>query len=211
MLSTSDAQKLEHFTGGAPQLFEVAGREQLAVLLEHGLTSKSKVADLGCGALRGGRWVIPVLGAYGYCGVEPVREKVELGLRDFVNPDLVRLLKPRFSYNAEFRLDEFGEQFTHVIMRSIWTHSTRAQIEQSLDSFVAHSTPDAVLLTSVVPVSYLPFHWHPDYRGSDWVAPGVVAHRHHWLRGACQKRGLKITRVHRPPVGGQHWLRITRK
>jgi len=97
VLAVTNARNLDHFTGGAPQLFEAAGREQLAVLLDHGLTSKSKVADLGCGALRGGRWVIPVLEPLGYCGVEPFREKVARGLRDFINPDLVRLLRPRFS------------------------------------------------------------------------------------------------------------------
>jgi len=211
VLGVTNARNVEQFTGGAPQLFEAAGREQLAVLLDHGLTSKSKVADLGCGALRGGRWVIPVLEPFGYCGVEPFREKVERGLRDFVNPDLVRLLRPRFSYNADFSLDDFSETFTHVILRSVWTHSTREQIQQSLDAFVEHSTADAVMLTSVVPISYLPFHWYPDYRGSTWVAPDVVAHRYGWLRAACRERRLEIARVHRKRLGGQRWLRITWK
>ena len=42
------------FTGGPAKHFEVAGRNQLAVLLEHGLHTSSRVLDIGCGALRGG-------------------------------------------------------------------------------------------------------------------------------------------------------------
>jgi SAM-dependent methyltransferase len=87
------------FLGGPPELFERAGRESLVVLLENGLTADSTVLDIGCGALRSGRWIIPLLEAEHYCGIEPQREMVERGLREFVADDIVRVKKPRFEFN----------------------------------------------------------------------------------------------------------------
>ena len=57
--------------------FHRLGREQLVTLLEHGLTESSYLLDIGCGNLRGGRWLIPLLAPGHYCGIEPVPERVE--------------------------------------------------------------------------------------------------------------------------------------
>jgi len=205
------------FTGGPIELFDVAGREQLIALLEHGLVPTSVVADIGCGALRGGRWIIPLLEAGHYCGVEPNQAMVDRGLREFVDADIARLKSPRFSFNSDFDLSEFDVLFTHVLMRSIWTHCSKQQIEKSLDAVVRFGSPDVVLLTSVVKPSRNPFSAKSDYKGDSWVGrshesdvPGVVAHSFPWLRKACRTRGLSMAHWRRRPVNDQIWLRITR-
>jgi hypothetical protein len=208
----------EFFTGGPPALFDVAGREQLSVLMDHGLTPASRLVDLGCGALRGGRWVIPILDRGHYCGVEPNSAMLAHGLREFIDPEIVKIKQPRFSTNDQFDLSEFDTRFTHMIMRSVWTHASKGQIEASLDSFLKWSTPDGVLLTSVVPMrtGWNPWRWRPDYKGQEWVGishksdqPGVVAHNMRWIRRACSARQLRLRLVPREPLNGQRWLRIT--
>jgi len=208
----------ESFTGGPLASFDSAGREQLSVLMDHGLTPASRVVDLGCGALRAGRWLIPVLDRGHYCGVEPNEAMLARGLKDFIDPDIVKIKQPRFSTNDQFDLSEFGTQFTHMLMRSVWTHASKRQIESSLDSFLKWSTPDAVLLTSVLPMrtGWKPWRWRPDYNGQEWVGishesdqPGMVAHRMRWIRSACSARRLRVCRLRREPLNGQHWLRIT--
>jgi hypothetical protein len=210
---------IETFTGGHPAFFDEAGREQLAVLMDHGLTPASRVVDVGCGALRGGRWLIPVLDRGHYCGVEPNAAMLARGLEGFVDPDIVAIKHPRFSINDQFDLSGFDMQFTHMIMRSVWTHASKGQIESSLDAFVEWGTQDAVLLTSVVPIrnGWNPRHWRPDYQGDEWVGishvsdqPGIVAHRMRWIRGACRARRLQVHAVRRKPLNEQRWLRITR-
>ena len=207
----------EDFSGGPPEDFDTAGREQLVALLEHGLVPASTVADMGCGALRGGRWVIPLLEPGHYCGVEPNRSMVEAGLKNNLDPEVLRLKCPRFSYNAEFDLSEFGTRFSHVLMRSVWTHASKRQIEASLNSVVTWGTKDVVVLTSVLKPSRNPFSRRADYKGDAWVGrshesdqPGMVAHSYAWLRKACQARDLHMEPWNRPPLNGQHWLRIRR-
>jgi hypothetical protein len=211
----------EPFTGGPLRLFTPAGREQLVALLAHGLESSSTVADIGCGALRGGRWLIPLLDPGHYCGVEPNKEMLQRGLRDYLDPDLVLLKRPQFSYNDRFDLSEFGVQFTHVMLRSVWTHSAKSQIESCLDSIATFGTSDVVALASLVPrvTSWRrPWRLRSDYKGMQWVGrshesdqPGLVWHSMGWLRSACAQRGLVVRPWLRKPVGDQYWVRVTRR
>jgi SAM-dependent methyltransferase len=116
----------DEFLGGPPRLFERVGREQAIVLLEHGLTFESTVLDIGCGVLRGGRWIIPLLKPSHYCGIEPQRQMVERGLQDFVDQEILALKSPRFDYNDRFDFSVFDMKFSHFLARSIWTHASKA-------------------------------------------------------------------------------------
>jgi SAM-dependent methyltransferase len=201
----------EGFLGGGPGLFEIAGREQLIVLLEHGLEATSRVLDIGCGCLRGGRWIIPLLMPGHYCGIEPQRHMVERGLRDFVDIEMATLKKPRFDYNERFDFSVFGNTFTHFMARSIWTHAAKPHIEAMLEGVAKWGEPGSVFLTSYHPVRR---GW-PDYTGEEWVGrsheraePGGVAHSFKWIDRTCRALGLSVKALDRPPLkrGGQEWL-----
>jgi SAM-dependent methyltransferase len=202
------------FFGGPPELFDIVGREQLIVLLEHGLTFSSYVLDIGCGCLRGGRWIIPLLDKGHYCGIEPQPGMVSKGLKQFIDPDVLALKEPKFDYNDRFDFSVFGHKFTHFMARSIWSHASKPQIEQMLDGVAAWGEPNSVLLASF-------FRSFPlirrDYQGTSWVGEshesediGVVAHDFKWIKRACQQRGLSARIMRRPRVGGQNWA-VVRK
>jgi|GEM_PF-725265 SAM-dependent methyltransferase len=216
--TTGALTKLEEwnkdFLGGPPELFDRVGREQLIVLLEHGLTFSSYVLDIGCGCLRGGRWIIPLLDKGHYCGVEPQPGMVSKGLKQFIDPDMLTLKEPKFDYNERFDFSVFGHKFTHFMARSIWSHASKPQIELMLDGVAAWGEPNSVLLASF-------FRSFPllrrDYQGHSWVGEshesesvGVVAHDFKWIKRACQQRGLSASIMHRPRVGGQIWA-VVRK
>lgn len=203
------------FLGGPPQLFIPVGREQLIVLLEHGLTMESTVLDVGCGCLRGGRWIIPLVERGHYCGIEPSHHMLEKGLNQFVDPEIVRLKQPRFDHNDRFDFSVFDTKFTHFILRSIWSHTSKQQIETILDGMSAWGTQDAVLLASYYPASF--FRRRPDYKGTDWLGRshksttlGQIAHKFSWIRDAARRRGLTTQELDRPPLGDQVWLRVRR-
>ncbi len=127
-------------------LFDDVGREQLLALLEYGLNLDSVVLDIGCGLLRGGRWLIPLLEPGHYCGLEAVPDRVQQGLDQFLDPALVAIKNPRFDFNTEFDFSVFGVQFTHFVARSIWSHASKPQIEKMLDGFLQCGAPGAVML-----------------------------------------------------------------
>lgn len=202
------------FLGGPPELFDRVGREQLIALLEHGLTFSSYVLDIGCGCLRGGRWIIPLLDKGHYCGIDSQPGMVSKGLQRFIDQDVLALKEPKFDYNERFDFSVFGHPFTHFMARSIWSHASKQQIELMLDGIAAWGEPNSVLLASFF--RSLPL-LRRDYQGTAWIGEshesesvGVVAHDFKWIKQACQQRGLAASILHRRPVGGQTWA-VVRK
>jgi SAM-dependent methyltransferase len=220
------------FLGGPAELFDEAGRESLLVLLEQGLSFRSTVLDIGCGVLRGGRWIIPLLEPEHYCGIEPQRAMVERGLHEFVPPEIAEIKRPRFDYNDRFDFSMFGVRFSHFLARSIWTHAAKPQIETMLRGVRDMGTEDAVLLASFLhpsrfasaPRVVKALLWRlgsgplrSDYAGDAWVGrsgtsdtPGMIAHDFGWIRGTAQRYGLHAQELDRPPLTrhGQVWARV---
>lgn len=204
----------EDFLGGNPELFDEAGREQLIVLLEHGMQPDSTVLDIGCGCLRGGRWIIPLLEPGNYCGVEPMVHMVDKGLRQFLAPGIAELKKPRFDHNDRFDFSVFNTSFTHFLARSIWTHASKAQIETMLDGAARCGTDDFAFVSSFLPAKRF---GRKDYKGSSWIGKshesakaGVVRHSFKWIRDAAAARGLHASIVDRAPIQDQYWCLIRR-
>ena len=200
------------FLGGPVKHFARVGRNQLAVLLNNGLSPDSMVLDVGCGALRGGYWIMRVLDPGGYCGIEPNIAMLAAGLERIVEPEVVERAAPRFDHNDRFDFRVFATAFDFVIARSIWTHASKPQIETMLDSFAAVAAPGGVFLTSVLPVT----DERPDYTGEAWVGrshesddPGTVAHSMEWIEDAAARRHL-VVRTTGPNVLRQQWLAIRR-
>lgn len=201
------------FLGGPRKHFELVGRNQLVVLLSNGLSPDSAVLDVGCGALRGGYWIMRVLDRGRYFGIEPNREMLAAGLAHIVEPDVLERSAPQFDHGDRFDFSVLGTSFDFVIARSIWTHAAKSQIKAMLESFASVATPNGVFLTSVLPVS----DERPDYVGDAWVgrshqsdAGGTVAHSMEWIEDAASKHGLDVQRTG-PDVLRQQWLAIRRR
>jgi cyclopropane fatty-acyl-phospholipid synthase-like methyltransferase len=204
------------FLGGPPGVFEIAGRNQLMVLLSEGLYPGSKVLDIGCGCLRGGYWLIHFLDPECYFGIEPNRNMLDAGIRILLEPGLSDIKKPRFDGNADFDFAVFGESFDFLFARSIWLHASKMQIKTMLDGFVRYSNTGGVFITSYLRPSLL----RRDYKGENWKgrnhesdAPGMARHSLSWIRKECGNRGLFVEEIkekaYKPSF--QAWLRIKRK
>ena len=203
------------FLGGPSELFDMAGRMQLMLLVKEGLYPESKVLDIGCGCLRAGYWLIHFLNPSCYFGIEPNRTMLEAGFENILEPGLIGLKRPKFDGNADFDFSVFGERFDFFVARSIWTHASKIQIRAMLDGFVRHANRRATFLTSYVKPSLFR---RSDYKGTDWVGrshtsdvPGIVRHSLSWIRRECQVRQLPVEPIRQNAFnfGGQKWLRIS--
>ena len=219
------------FTGGPVERFAEVGAMQLATLLLSGLQPNSLVLDVGCGALRGGYWLLHFLNPDCYYGLEPNREMLEAGLRDLIEEDVLRCKRPQFDHNDRFDFSVFGRTFDFVLARSMWTHASKAQIDVMLDQFVTWSSPTGCFLTSYRPafprqlralpalIPALAENMPPmdDYRDDVWIGrshqsseAGMVQHSYRWIVTECRARRLKVRQLRYPVAQGQYWLQIRR-
>ncbi len=111
--------------------------------------------DVGCGALRAGYWLMRFLDAECYFGIEPNRDMLRVGLEQIVQPEVVVGAAARFTYNDDFDFSVFNERFDFVLARSIWTHTSKAQIRMMLSSFATTAAPGGAFLVSYHPASVL--------------------------------------------------------
>jgi hypothetical protein len=158
-------------------------------------------------------WLVRFLDPDCYCGIEPARQRVELGQRYLFSNDELESKRPRFDSNASFDVSVFATQFDFFLAYSIWTHCSKAHIETTLDGFLDNSTPTGVFLASYLP----PTTADEDYMGDSWVGtshesdePGVIRHSLEWIKDACRRRGLKLSTLEGEDFDSQYWLRVDR-
>ncbi|MEM1183137.1 MAG: class I SAM-dependent methyltransferase [Acidobacteriota bacterium] len=202
------------FLGVPRETYEVGGRAQFVRLLEHGLLPESRVLEIGCGTLRIAYWLLRFLEPGHYAGIEPARDRVELGRQYLFEPATLDRARPRFDFNAEFDTTVFGTPFDYFLAGSIWTHCSKAHIETMLDGFLKVTPPTGLFLTSYLPAASP----EEDYRGDTWVGtshestvPGVIRHDLAWIRSACERRELSVTELPGLDCDSQYWLRIERR
>jgi hypothetical protein len=197
------------FLGIPVKDFEAGGKEQLRYLQRAGLCSGSKLVDIGCGVLRAGYWVIGFLDPDSYCGIEPHRERLRMGIHGILDPGTMERKRPRFDSNAKFDTSVFTDKFDFFLAYSIWTHASKPQIQTMLDAFLRDSTDKGKFLTT-----YLPADWiRRDYRGGKWYGtshesnvPGCIRHSFKWIKAECELRGLIVSKLARDVTHRQSWL-----
>ena len=192
------------FTGGPPAMFERVGRESFVALLRNGMYPHSTCLDIGCGNLRLGYWLINFLQPGGYFGIDPERTRVEFGVRHVIGEEVADAKRPSFDHNGDFDLTVFGRRFDFAVARSIWTHTSKAQIRAMLDGFAECAADEGVFLAS-----YVPAKEGDGFAGDDWVTLPLVEHGLDWVGRECASRGLAVRQL--PDViNDQPWLRIER-
>lgn len=197
------------------------------LLLDEGLLPHHKLLDVGCGALRAGYWFIHHLEPDCYFGTEPNKKRLRVGRNRILEAEVEAEKRPRFSTDESFDFGVFGDdvRFDFVVARSVWTHASKVQIAQMLDSFRDRAAPGARFLTSYIPAHIIgapsgstgrKAFWMRDYTGDEWVGTshkrkraGLVAHKKSWIDKACADRGLRVETIPGEVINRQKWLRIT--
>ena len=199
------------FTGGAADLFTEVGQRTLAMLVEQGLKPQHHVLDIGSGCLRCGIPLINYLQPERYCGIEPNLIMQRFGQQYLLSPEQQSAKKPRFDDNKHFDFSTFDKRFDVFVARSIWTHTSRQQIQQCLDSFGENRNPGGVFFASMIPTS----NHKEAYLGDEWLGlsdsslqVGYAYHPYDWLETQCQARGLQLQELSEHHFNDQIWLRI---
>lgn len=106
------------FVGG---LWDEVGTLQFDFMRRCGLLPEHKLADVGCGALRGGIHFIQYLQKGNYYGLDINKSLVKAGKREIVTADLSDK-EPNLLISDRFDLSRFEVQFDYALAISLFTH-----------------------------------------------------------------------------------------
>ena len=178
---------------GPPDRFDFMSATQFALLFALGLRDWHRVLDFGCGSLRLGRLLIPFLRPERYFGIDPNRWLISDGVDRELGRSILRLKRPRFSYNADFDCMVFGEglTFDFVVAQSILTHCGEDLMERLTREAASVLSQSGKFVFSIVEHDD-PLH-SPNVGG--WVYPHCVAYGTRRVKEACARAGLQSRRL----------------
>ncbi len=120
LLNGIDISEKHHrgFVGG---MWEEMGRLQIQFMLENGLNPKSKLLDIGCGALRGGIYFIRYLNKGNYFGLDINSSMIEAAKYELQHEGL-NDKNSTLLVNDKFEFSLFESEFDFILAQSVFTH-----------------------------------------------------------------------------------------
>jgi len=158
---------------GPPDQYDFMGASQFRLLTALGLRENHNLLDFGCGSLRAGRLFIPYLLPGRYFGLEPNKWLIDEGIDSELGRDILRVKRPTFRHDEDFRATQFGVQFDFILAQSIFSHTGGDLVTKVLAEFGACLNPAGLVLATFLHPHQL--DGAPDFTGSGWVYPDCVA------------------------------------
>lgn len=156
----------KYFTGGPKNIFMEVAFASFYSLTMLGMSPKSKLLDIGCGALRNGIFLINYLDTNNYFGIEPNNIMLEEGI-DKLGKTILENKNPMFSNNEDFQFSsEFPNNlFDLIFARSIFTHTSISMMDKCFYEISKVVGKDSKILLSYVE----PNNGEEEYSGDTWV------------------------------------------
>jgi len=188
---------------GSPDKYDVAAATQLSLLTYLGLREHHTLLDIGCGSLRAGKLFIPYLLPNRYCGIEPQKWLVEEGIANECGSDQISIKEPEFLYDSQFTCTAFDRQFDYLLAHSIFTHATEPQVRRCVEQAARCMHEESVFVATIVKGS-------SDYKGNDWVYPGVVTYTWEFVVEVAAEHHLGAIELAWPHPNQQTWVALAR-
>jgi SAM-dependent methyltransferase len=183
---------------GPPHKYDLIAAMQFRVFTSLGLREHHYLLDIGCGSLRAGRLFIPYLLPDHYFGIEPEPGLVEEGIEKELGRDAIRIKRPTFSDNDDFRLTIFDRRFDFMVAHSIFTHAAVSQIRACLAEAKKALEDDGTFAATYIPDE-------SNYEGEGWS--NRAFYRPEFMESLAAEAGLDVADLGWPhPNVRQHWL-----
>jgi cyclopropane fatty-acyl-phospholipid synthase-like methyltransferase len=170
---------------GPPADYDLVAAMVFNLLTCLGLRQHHRVLDVGCGSLRIGRLLIPYLNTGNYIGVEPNQWLVQNGIQYEVGEDMIRLKKPTFSYHSSLNDFKKNLKVDFAVAQSIFSHCSKALINEWLDQISDHLKDDGVLFATFLVGT-------EDFEGDGWVYPDCVKYIPGTIEKMASEQGLSF-------------------
>ena len=148
--------RLKRVVGGS---WERLGSLQFEYLKAEGLEPGSRLLDIGCGVLRGGRHFIDYLEPGHYWGIDAAQEMID-GARGEVVRSALDGKKPTLRQTDAFDVD-FGVAFDFALAQSVFTHIPLNSIALCLHNVAQVLRPGGCFFATYFPVPVGSDRWSP--------------------------------------------------
>jgi len=186
---------------GPPAKYDLVSAMQFNLLTKYGLRETHKLLDIGCGSLRGGRFFIIYLLDKNYYGVEPEKWLVNDGVHYELGKGIVKLKKPSFLYDSDFKFDSFGVKFDFALAQSIFTHASAEQIRTCMFNLTKVAGKEFKFLASFI-------EGDKNYDGDAWVYPGCVTYKMDFMKKIIGEYGFSCKKIQEAHPNNHTWLLI---
>ena len=122
------------YVGGTScEMWYYIGKMQYHFLVSAGLNPDNVFLDVGCGSLRLGQYLIPMLNQGNYYGLDARKDIVLEGFNNELLYDVVKQKQPKFFFNHNFDFS-FIDTFDYAMAQSLFTHLSMKHIEICLNN-----------------------------------------------------------------------------
>jgi SAM-dependent methyltransferase len=196
-LEVTEAAKLlagaDHYRAyvGPPNRYDLISSSQFALLFTLGLREHHRVLDFGCGSLWLGRLLVPFLRPERYFGIDPTSWLIDEAIEKELGRDAIRIKRPPFSFNDDFRCDVFGNTFNFIVAQSILTHCGVDRTRILLLEMSAVLAKDGLVAFSIIESNAddeMPAE-------AGWTYPHCVSYGKSALADLCAEANLRCTRI----------------
>jgi SAM-dependent methyltransferase len=173
---------------GPEHQYDFMGATQFRLLTTLGLRENHYLLDFGCGSLRAGRLFIPYLQPGHYFGLDPNKWAIEDGIENEIGRDIIKIKKPSFRHDTDFRASHFGTTFDFIVAQSIFSHAGSDIIKTALSDFRHCLKADGIILATFIYSD--PLGTIAEFEGSGWIYPGCVAYKNTTIMNFVAQCGL---------------------
>lgn len=188
---------------GPPEYYDVVGGLHLVALMAVGMREHHTVLDVGCGSLRGGRFIMQYLLPGNYYGIEPNERLIQAAIDHEIGQDMVDLKQPHFSPDDYFGFSQWGVQFDYIIAQSIITHAPLSTVEKLMQEASKSLAPDGKFIATV-------FIGPEDNALEGWSYPEGVQWTPETIHQLASAAGLAVSQMRLPHPAGQTWLAMVK-
>jgi predicted TPR repeat methyltransferase len=173
--------------------FDKIGDFLFNYIKSNGLKNYHYFLDIGCGPLRLGKYVIPLLYKNRYHGIDSEQWLIDNGIEKELTPEIIKKKNPKLECNSNFELSLFKKKFDFILAHSIFVHASIPQVKKIIEEVKNNIKKDGIFVFNFI-------KGHENNKNSEWSYPKGIKYNKFWLMHLLKNAGFayKLEEIKNP-------------